>query len=144
MTWDEPRFSSSPTVERSPGESRVSRSSTTLAAGRPAPAPTPMDTTLPTAPFTTYSPADFSSAFEPDQALDKISVFNLLLTPGIWDPGVVSQALAVAEHKRAFMVMDPPADSVADPTGFPLPMIGDIMADQVVGRIIPKSHNGAL
>ncbi len=105
---------------------------------------TPLDGNLPSNPFTTYSPADFSEAFEPDKALDKISLFNLLLTPGIWDPGVVSQALAVAEHKRAFMIMDPPADAVADPTGFPLPMIGDIMADQVAGRVIPKSENGAL
>ncbi len=106
--------------------------------------PTPLDDQLPPAPFTTYSPGDFSTAFEPDQALDKISVFNLLLTPGIWDPGVVSEALAVAERKRAFMVLDPPADAVADPTGFPLPMIGDIMSDAVPGRVIPKSENGAL
>ena len=77
-------------------------------------------------------------------ALDKISVFNLLLTPGIWDPRVVSEALAVAERKLAFMVLDPPADAVADPTGFPLPMIGDIMSDAVPGRVIPKSENGAL
>src|SRR5260370_1633341 len=44
-------------------------------------APTPMDTNLPTAPFTTYSPPDFSSAFQPDQPLDQISPFNLLLPP---------------------------------------------------------------
>jgi phage tail sheath protein FI len=105
---------------------------------------TPLDGHLPGAPFTTYNPGDFSDAFEPDKALDKISVFNLLLTPGIWDPGVVSEALAVAERKRAFMIMDPPADAVADPTGFPLPMIGDIMSDQVSGRVIPKSENSAL
>ena len=105
---------------------------------------TPLDGHLPGLPFTTFSSGDFSDAFEPDKALDKIPIFNLLLTPGIWDPGVVSQALAVAERKRAFMIMDPPADSVADPTGFPLPMIGDIMSDQVSGRIIPKSENGAL
>src|SRR3954452_19765395 len=105
---------------------------------------TPFDGNLPTAPFTTYSPGDFSDAFETDKALDKIPIFNLLLTPGIWDPGVVGEALAVAERKRAFMIVDPPADAVADPTGFPLPMIGDIMSDQVAGRMIPKSENGAL
>lgn len=105
---------------------------------------TPLNSGLPVNPFTTYSPGDFSDAFEEDKALDKIPIFNLLLVPGIWDPGVVSGALAVAEHKRAFMIVDPPADSVADPTGFPLPMIGDIMSDQVPGRMIPKSQNGAL
>ena len=106
--------------------------------------PTPLDTNLPTAPFTTYSPADFAQAFEADQALDKIAIFNLLLTPGIFDPGVVSEALAVAERKLAFMVCDPPADAVADPTGYPLPMIGDLMSDAVPGRVIPKSENGAI
>jgi hypothetical protein len=106
--------------------------------------PTPLDTNLPTTPFTTYSPGDFTDAFEADQALDKIPIFNLLLTPGVFDPGVVSVALAVAERKLAFMVCDPPADAVADPTGAPLPMIGDLMADQVAGRVIPKSENGAL
>jgi phage tail sheath protein FI len=106
--------------------------------------PTPLDGQLPSAPFTTYSPGDFSAAFAPDMALDKISVFNLLLTPGIWDPGVVSEALAVAERKLAFMVCDSPADAVADPTGYPLPMIGDLMSDAVPGRVIPKSENGAL
>jgi phage tail sheath protein FI len=106
--------------------------------------PTPLDTNLPTNPFTTFSPGDFTDAFEADKALDKIAIFNLLATPGIFDPAVVSVALAFAERKLAFMICDPPADAVADTTGFPLPMIGDIMADGVPGRIIPKSTNGAV
>lgn len=105
----------------------------------PALGPTPLDGGLPTNPFTTYYPGDFSAAFEPDRALDKIPIVNLLLTPGIWDPGVVSEALAVAERKRAFMIVDPPAEAVADPTGAPLPMIADVMTNSV-----PKSQNGAL
>jgi phage tail sheath protein FI len=107
-------------------------------------APTPLDGRLPTVPFTTFSPGDFTAAFAADQALDKIPVFNLLVTPGVFDSGVVAQALAVAEKKRAFMVMDPPADAVADPTGAPLPMIADIMTDILPPRSIPKSQNGAL
>jgi len=106
--------------------------------------PTPLDGRLPGEPFTTYQPADFADAFDHDQALDKIPVFNLLLTPGIWDPPVVSEALAMAERKRAFVVVDPPADAVADQNGAPLPMIGDIMADAASPRSIPKSQNGAL
>ena len=100
---------------------------------------TPLDGGLPTSPFTTFFPGDFTAAFLPDLALDKIAIFNLLLTPGISDPGVVSEALAVAERKRAFMILDPPAEAVADPTGAPLPMIADIMTNTV-----PKSQNGAL
>ncbi len=63
-----------------------------------------------------------------------------MLTPGVWDPPVQSEALALAEHKRAFVI----ADTVADPTGAPLPMIGHVMSDAVPGRRIPKSQNGAL
>ena len=55
------------------------------------------------------TPADFTGAFAQDGALDKVSIFNLLLTPGIWDPPVVSEALAFAERKRAFVIVDPPA-----------------------------------
>ena len=106
--------------------------------------PTPLDGGLPAEPFTTYHPGDFGDAFGQDKAVDKIPVFNLLLTPGIWDPPVVSEALAMAERKRAFVVADPPADAVADQTGAPLPMIGDIMADAASPRSIPKSQNGAL
>ena len=47
-------------------------------------APTPLTMTMPTAPFTTYSAADFAPAFAQDSSLDKVQVFNLLLTPGIW------------------------------------------------------------
>ncbi|WP_181762959.1 phage tail sheath family protein [Rhodococcus spelaei] len=107
-------------------------------------APTPLNPGLPTNPYTTYLPGDFTAAFDQDKALDKISVFNLLLTPGIWDPPVVAEALAFCERKRAFMVLDPPADAVADPTGTPLPMIGDIMSDKASPRMIHKSENGAL
>jgi hypothetical protein len=106
--------------------------------------PTPLDGQLPTAPFTTYQLGDFGDAFGQDAAVDKIPLFNLLLTPGIWDPPVVSEALAMAERKRAFVVTDPPADAVADQTGASLPTIGDIMSDAASPRSIPKSQNGAL
>ena len=109
----------------------------------------PFDANLPILPFTTFAAADFKDAFADDGSLDKVAVFNLLLTPGVWDPSVVAEALAFCERKRAFMVVDPPADAVADPTGIPvnnttIHMIGDIMTDAVPGRVIPKSQNGAL
>ena len=107
-------------------------------------APAPLAAGLPTTPFTTYHASDFTGAFAQDGALDKVAIFNLLLTPGVWDPQVVSESLAFAERKRAFVIVDAPADTVADPTGSPLPMIGDVMTDAIAGRIIPKSQNGAL
>jgi uncharacterized protein len=106
--------------------------------------PTPLGDHLPVAPFTSYLASDFAEAFATDGALDKVSIFNLLLTPGIWDPQVVSEALAFSERKRAFMIVDAPADTVADWTGAPLDMIGDVMSDAVAGRVIPKSQNGAV
>lgn len=98
---------------------------------------------LPVTPFTVFEPGDFTEAFAADGALDKLAVFNLLLTPGIWDFGVVSTALAFAERKYAFMIVDPPADAAADPSTKNLPTIGDIMSG-AVDPGIPKSTNGAL
>ncbi|MEE6179647.1 phage tail sheath family protein [Mycobacterium sp. 050134] len=100
---------------------------------------TALDGHLPTNPFTTFFPGDFTAAFDADRALDKIPIFNLLLTPGISDVGVVGEALAFAERKRAFVVVDPPADAAADPTSNPLPLIADVMTN-----LVPKSQNGAL
>ena len=76
-------------------------------------APTPLLQELPTQPFTTYPPADFASAFAQDGSLDKVAVFNLLLTPGVTDLPVVSEALAFCERKLAFMILDPPQEAVA-------------------------------
>lgn len=107
-------------------------------------APTALDPGLPSGPFTTFDPGDFTAAFAADSALDKVDVLNLVLTPGVWDFGVTSTALAFAERKHAFVVMDPPADAAADLTTPGLPLVGDLMRDAVAGRAIPKSSNGAL
>jgi hypothetical protein len=110
-------------------------------------APTPLTMTMPTTPFTTFSPGDFAPAFAQDNPLDKLqALFNLLITPGVWDPGVVAESLAFAEQKLAFVVLDPPAEAAADssPANYPLPTIGDIMSDNVPGESIPKSINGAV
>ncbi|WP_428338565.1 phage tail sheath family protein [Mycobacterium sp.] len=109
-------------------------------------APTPLidaATAATAPPFSTYHAADFAAAFADDSALDKVAVFNLLLTPGIWDNGVVGQALAMCERKRAFMVLDPPAEAVADQTNSPRPLMADIMTDATT-TTIPKSQNGAV
>lgn len=98
--------------------------------------------------FTTYQPSPYAEAFAEDKSLDKVDVFNLLLTPGVWDPTVVSEALAFCERKRAFMIVDPPADAVADDSGRgpkgARPLIGQVMNDEIPQHSIPKSQNGAL
>ena len=86
----------------------------------------------------TFSASDFAPVFQADQPLDKVDVFNLLLTPGITDNGVLSSALAFAERKQAFMIMDPPANAGADASNPP---------DMTVvfhSGTIPLSQNGAI
>jgi uncharacterized protein len=47
--------------------------------------------------------------FEDYASLDKVPVFNLLVTPGITDNTVASEAIAYCERKRAFYIMDTPS-----------------------------------
>ena len=86
-----------------------------------------------------WSATDYIAAFEDDQSLDKVPIFNLLVLPGVSDAGVWSDALAFCERKRAFAILDPPENAVADPSGAPQPMIADVM-----NNLVPKSTNGAL
>ena len=95
----------------------------------------------PHADWTAFSAADFAQVFQQDSSLDKVPVFNLLLTPGVADNGIWSESLSFCERKLAFVIMDPPPQDSADGYGnFNLPLIGDDME----GSTIPKSTNGAL
>jgi phage tail sheath protein FI len=51
---------------------------------------------------------DFQSVFQKDSSLDKVSIFNLMVLPGVTSNIVLSEALAFCETKRAFLIMDPP------------------------------------
>jgi phage tail sheath protein FI len=91
--------------------------------------------------WTTFSANDFAPVFEADSSLDKVSVFNLLVLPGVADNGVWSEGLAFCERKRAFLILDPPVQDSADGDGLlNLPLIGD----DIQGSTVPKSTNGAL
>lgn len=87
----------------------------------------------------TFNAADFTKVFQPDTPLDKVQVFNMLLTPGVSDNSVLSAALSFAERKRAFAIVDPPELAGADTTG-PLPAVDSA---GVMG-MIPRSQNGAI
>ncbi|MGC9948386.1 MAG: phage tail sheath subtilisin-like domain-containing protein [Bryobacteraceae bacterium] len=87
---------------------------------------------------------DFTAVFQADTPLDKLPLFNLLVTPGISKGAnsVQSEALAFCERKLAFYIMDPPVEDVADP---PTDWIGDFMgAGDTDGNVAPQSPNGAL
>jgi hypothetical protein len=61
---------------------------------------------------------DFGQVFAANASLDKVPVFNLLLTPGVSDNAVASICVAYAERKRAFYIMDTPRSS--PPPGTPV------------------------
>jgi phage tail sheath protein FI len=60
---------------------------------------------------------DFGQVFAEGASLDKVSVFNLLVTPGVSDNSVASQCVAYAELKRAFYIMDTPSSSTTTGSG---------------------------
>lgn len=110
-----------------PGQTRL-----TLPAGQPPPGFTGV-----------LSPADFIGAMQAETPLDKVDIFNLLVLPGIADQAILSAAGTFAEHKRAFLIMDPPANTVADsllanPPG--TPSIEDFWTNTGV----PITTNGAI
>jgi len=88
---------------------------------------------------TTFSPSDYTNQFTVNSTLDKIEIFNLLLIPGVADNLVVSAALSFAERKRAFAILDPPQNAVADNLTEP----AAITIDSYI-QAFPKSQNGAL
>jgi phage tail sheath protein FI len=94
---------------------------------------------------TGYNGADFLPVFDSNSSLDNVEIFNLLLIPGVTDNLVVSAALAFAERKKAFAIIDPPpqapASGVAGSTPSPIQAWMDA---GVGGYTLPKSQNGAL
>lgn len=67
-------------------------------------------------------------------ALETVQVFNLLCLPGISDPGILADAAAYCTSRRAFMIIDPPAD-----TDTPAEMLTKIQ-----GTDFPKTKDAAV
>ena len=82
------------------------------------------------------SAADFNDALKVNSSLDKVEIFNLLVLPGMFGNDVLSTALAFAERKRAFMIVDGPEDATADDGG------ANPITTVITG--MPRSQNGAL
>ena len=53
----------------------------------------------------------FQDVFAANSPLDKVPVFNILCLPGIYDTTIIPLAVAFAERKRAFLILDPPPGS---------------------------------
>jgi phage tail sheath protein FI len=90
---------------------------------------------------TTFSSKQFSDLFQADGSLDKLHIFNLIVVPGVSDVGISSDALAFAERRRAFVILDPPGPDVADPDPT---HVNTSIADDVESGLFPPSTNGAL
>jgi phage tail sheath protein FI len=103
---------------------------------------------------TCFSAADFATGeapalgvFEPNGPLDNVEIFNLLLIPGIGDFSIESAALAFAERKRAFLILDAPlqAPAFGASNATPQPVqywMGGLNGD--AGAALPRSQNGAI
>jgi phage tail sheath protein FI len=111
--------------------------------------------TVPHANWTVIDPTAFAPVFAANAPLDKVAVFNLLALPGLSDPTALAEALAYCESKRAFFVMDAPANAVADRLAEQLPgapanpaPMADIWngdaSNNPVTPAPPVSRNGAI
>jgi hypothetical protein len=79
---------------------------------------------------------------QPDSGLDKLSIFNLMVIPGVTNSVVLSTALAFCERKLAFLIMDPPITASADGTNPSFRIrIQDVMNGN--DRTIPTPPEGA-
>jgi phage tail sheath protein FI len=116
--------------------------------------PGPFPAATVTQPFTAALPAatpifeasDFTAAMQQDGALDKLSIFNLMVIPGVTNSLVLSTALAFCERKRAFLIMDPPITASADGTDptFPLRILDVMNGIDAHIPIPPEGANSAL
>jgi uncharacterized protein len=102
---------------------------------------------------TGFSASDFTvgdgstiAVFEPNSSLDNLEIFNLLLVPGVTDFSVISAALAFAERKRAFMILDPPpqAPAFGASSDSPQPIQYWMEGLGGTGPSLPRSQNGAI
>jgi Bacteriophage tail sheath protein len=97
--------------------------------------------------LTAISALAYGPVFAANASLDKVSVFNLMVLPGQTNSAVLAEALAYCEDKRAFYIMDPPANAVADTLAVSMPGApadADTITDIWDGGTLPVSANGAL
>jgi uncharacterized protein len=73
----------------------------------------PLSMTVP-AGANTFLASQFETVLLPEQDLDKVEVFNLMVLPGVTVKSILDTALAYCERKLAFLIMDPPVSVAAD------------------------------
>jgi phage tail sheath protein FI len=90
---------------------------------------------------TFFNPTDFTAVLQQDTSLDKVSVINLMLLPGVTESLIISTAIAFCERKLAFLVLDSKITDSADGslTAFP-----NLVQTTVGDPSQPRSKNAAL
>lgn len=88
-----------------------------------------------------YGDADLYTAFIGDRAarsgiyaLEGADLFNILCLPGVTDAGVLADATAYCEERRAFFIVDAPPAATSP----------ELMASAVSGTALPKSDHAAV
>jgi phage tail sheath protein FI len=99
--------------------------------------PAALQTALGNSDTSVFSAPDYTNVFAAEGPLDKLAIFNLMIIPGVADFGVLSEAVAFCERKRAFLIMDPPANAVADG-------IATTSAPLIEDQVFATSTNAAL
>lgn len=101
----------------------------------------PLNITLQGGTETPYGPADLYAAVIGDRAarsgiyaLEGVDLFNILCLPGITDAGVLADATAYCEQRRAFFIIDAP----------PAAQSPEQMVAAVSGTALPKSDHAAV
>jgi len=92
-------------------------------------------------------PSAFHAALAVNASLDKVPIFNLMALPGITSSATLAEALAYCERKRAFFIMDPPDNTVADSEAQHLataPAGSEQIKEYWNGKTPPVSANGAI
>jgi uncharacterized protein len=88
-----------------------------------------------------FKPEQAYPLFIPDRSsrggiygLEAVDLFNLLCLPGVTDPGILADAAAYCEERRAFLIVDAP----------PAKHKPDEMVKSIAGTDLPKSDHGAV
>jgi uncharacterized protein len=88
-----------------------------------------------------YTPPDQYNLFIADRsqrkgiyALEEVDIFNLLCLPGVTDSGILMDASAYCQERRAFLIADAPPDKTKP---------GD-MVQTISGPALPKTNYGAV
>jgi uncharacterized protein len=106
----------------------------------------PASPPMPASYFSSYVASDFLTVFAANSSLDNVEILNLILVPGNCDNQVAAAALAFAERKRAFAILDPPPQAPASgsPSAVPQPIQYWMTGLGGGTYALPESQNGAL